>query len=71
MFKKSKNTGFYLPESKVISAGVFRHAVRRAGDNRHEEELDWIEDHNLVVNVGMQYILNTSFHSGSASTAFY
>jgi len=55
-------TGIYIPGAKVLVQGVFGHDVNGK---------DYREDHNLVVNEGLLYLLNTGLHAGTAVTTWY
>lgn len=48
--------GLYLPKSQIFLRGVFEHDVRRNG-----EMLGKMVDSNLIVDEGMDYILNVAY----------
>lgn len=58
--------GIYVPSSKLVVGGVFRGKIIRAG-----EVIEEFEDHNLVTNEGLDYILAVMFNGTSATTTWY
>lgn len=58
------DTGIYLPASKVHLGGVFSHWV-------NDDIEDIQHDHNIVVDEGLTYILDTALSAGTQITSFY
>lgn len=56
----------YLPRQKVVVGGVFIHDVLRDG-----ELLGAIEEHNLVVNEGLNHLLNVTLNNATQTAAWY
>lgn len=61
------NEGIFIPSAKVYIGGVFKSWITRDG----EIVSDIAEDHNLVVDEGLNYILNSAFNGLTAQTTQY
>lgn len=59
-------SGIFLPKSKVILGGVFSHKVMRDGVMTEVQH-----DHNLVVNQGLNHILDVVGHGATQVTTWY
>jgi hypothetical protein len=66
-FERAGGSGLYLPSSKVFIKGLWGSAVRR-GDRLVQP---WQFDENIVVNEGLNHILNTEFHATAQITTWY
>lgn len=58
--------GVLMPAAKITMGGRFTGQIIRKG-----EVIDEFEDHNLVVNEGLNHILNTQFNGGTQVTTWY
>jgi hypothetical protein len=58
--------GLYLPKAKVTIGGVFTTWITRDG-----EVIDKQEDHNLVVDEGLNYIIGVALTATTDISAFY
>lgn len=58
--------GLYLPIQKIIIGGRFTHDVIRNG-----KSLGPIEDHNIMVNEGLNHILDVAFSAATPVTIWY
>jgi hypothetical protein len=58
--------GVLMPSSKLTMGGVFACEQYRKG-----ELIDQWEDHNLVVNEGLNHILDVQFHGATQITTWY
>lgn len=56
----------YMPSSKVYLGGVFEHEVIRNG-----QSLGVMRDNNIVVNEGLNSVLNVVFNSATQITTWY
>lgn len=61
------DTGLFLPKQMVSIGGVFKHWVERDGVVTQEPEYD----HNLMVNEGLDYVLDAAYSGGTPSTTWY
>jgi hypothetical protein len=59
-------SGLLVPHSKVVVGGVFHGQLIRDG-----KVIDEFEDHNLVVNEGLNHILNVEFNGLTQVTTWY
>ena len=59
-------SGLYVPRANVSIGGVFEYEHRRAG-----EIIDVSSSHNLVVNEGLNHILNVVLHGATATPTWY
>lgn len=59
-------SGLLVPHSKILVGGVFKGQIIRKG-----EVIDEFEDHNLVVNEGLNHILNVEFNGLTQVTTWY
>jgi hypothetical protein len=57
----------YLPRQKVVVGGGFFHEVRRGGDLIDQGM--W--DHNLVVNEGLNHLLNVTLNNQTQTATWY
>lgn len=58
--------GILLPQSKVLIGGVFTNELIRDGESLGEESSS-----NLVVNEGLDHVLNTVLHGDAQVTTWY
>jgi len=58
--------GVLVPASKIAVHGVYQGQIIRAG-----EVVDEFEDHNLVVNEGLNNLLSVYFNGGGQTTTWY
>lgn len=58
--------GVKMPSSKLLVGGTYHGQIIRNG-----EVIDEWSDHNLVVNEGLNHILNTQFAAGTPVTTWY
>lgn len=65
-FEIGSESGIYLPLSKVFVGGVFEHEVIRQG-----RSLGVQRDPNIVVNEGLNHILDVIFHAGTQINPWY
>lgn len=66
-FERAGASGLYLPSSKVFVKGLWGSAVRRGG----RLVQPWQFDENIVVNEGLNHILNVEFHATAQITTWY
>lgn len=59
-------SGLLVPPSKIMMGGKFTGQILRNG-----EIIDEFEDHNLVVNEGLNHILNVEFNGATQVTTWY
>lgn len=64
-FEKSDG-GVLMPSSKLLVGGVFQGQIIRDG-----KVIDEFEDHNLVVNEGLNALLNIMFNGATQITTWY
>lgn len=65
-FEFMEDGGLYLPKAKVSIGGVFEHELWRDGSL-----IDVMSDSNLVVNQGLNHILDVVFSDVTAATDWY
>lgn len=65
-YEKTDGSEIYLPGANVFIGGVFEHWITRNG-----EDLDHAIDKNMVVNEGLDHILDVAFSGGSQITTWY
>lgn len=58
--------GILMPNQKIVMGGVFACEHYRKG-----KLIDQWEDHNLVVNEGLNHILDVEFHAATQITTWY
>lgn len=58
--------GLLVPKSRVLFGGIFSGEIIRAG-----KVIDKFEDHNLVVNEGLNHILSAIFNAVTPLTSWY
>ena len=59
--------GLYLPKSKVLVAGMFGNQVRKATGEL--TPMQWSD--NIIVNEGLNHILDVIFHAATQITTWY
>lgn len=59
-------SGLLVPHSKIAVGGVFKGQILRSG-----EIVDEFEDHNLVVNEGLNHMLNVTFNGATQIPTWY
>ena len=65
-YERDEAGGLFLPDHKIRIAGVFGHDVRRNG-----VLLGYQEDPNIVVNEGLDYVLNVAYRNQAAIASWY
>lgn len=65
-YEVDEENGLFLPAQKVTIGGVFTHDVRRNGVLLGERS-----DHNIVVNQGLDHILDVVLHASTQVTTWY
>lgn len=65
-FEYNDEGNLYLPRQKVVVGGYFEHDVRRNGDL-----LGAREEHNLVVNEGLNHLLNVTLNNQTQTATWY
>lgn len=64
-FKETEG-GLLVPDHKLLVGGIFRGQIIRDG-----EVIDEFEDHNIVVNEGLNYLINTGLAGQGAQSSWY
>lgn len=65
-YERMENGEIYIPVARVRIGGVFEHEVIRDG-----KSLGVHRDHNIVVNEGLNHILDVQFHAATQITTWY
>lgn len=60
------DSGIFMPRQKLMIGGVFGHNVIRDGS-----DLGWQHDSNIVVNEGLNHILDVVYHNATQVPTWY